>query len=173
LYTHHRNQTLVGHDHSLETFIGIRITLNQEATANKFTRHTQRKRRDTITKNNINNVKPSNGTKDIKSTRSPLSPRDSSANDGKRPETPAVAAGPKGKPGWKEGTVRFMLDPERARAEKAVVAEFFKIEEEEYEVEVDVEPEREEKRRRRSRTPQRTPRTPQERTPRQRTPRRD
>lgn len=42
-----------------------------------------------------------------------------------------------GKPGLKEGTVRFMLDPERARDEKHTVAEFFKMDEEEYEVEVE------------------------------------
>lgn len=41
------------------------------------------------------------------------------------------------KPGLKEGTVRFMLNPQRARDEKNAVAEFFKVEEEEYEVEVE------------------------------------
>ena len=41
------------------------------------------------------------------------------------------------KPGLKDGTVRFMLDPQRARDEKNSVGEFFKEEEEEYEVEVE------------------------------------
>ena len=40
------------------------------------------------------------------------------------------------KPGLKEGTVRFMLDPQRARDEKDAVKEFFRVEEEEVEVEV-------------------------------------
>lgn len=34
----------------------------------------------------------------------------------------------------REGTVRFMLDPERERDEKGVVEEFFKTDEEEYEI---------------------------------------
>ena len=38
--------------------------------------------------------------------------------------------------------MRFMLDPERARDERKIVAEYFRVEEEEYEVEVEVEPER-------------------------------
>ena len=39
--------------------------------------------------------------------------------------------------GLKDGTVRFMLDPEMARDEKGVVEAYFKVEEEEYEVEVE------------------------------------
>ena len=42
-----------------------------------------------------------------------------------------------GKPGLRDGTVRFILDPDRVRDEKNAVAEFFKEEEEEYEVEVE------------------------------------
>lgn len=44
---------------------------------------------------------------------------------------------PQSKPGVREGTIRFMLDPERARNEKMAVAEFFSVEEEEYEEEVE------------------------------------
>lgn len=44
---------------------------------------------------------------------------------------------PQSKPGVREGTIRFMLDPERARKEKVAVAEFFSVEEEEYEEEVE------------------------------------
>jgi CTD kinase subunit beta len=44
---------------------------------------------------------------------------------------------PQSKPGVREGTIRFMLDPERARNEKVAVAEFFSVEEEEYEEEVE------------------------------------
>ena len=46
-----------------------------------------------------------------------------------------------GKPGLKEGTVRFMLDPQRARDEKEAVKEFFRVEE--VEVEVEEKPSRE------------------------------
>ena len=44
---------------------------------------------------------------------------------------------PQNKPGVREGTVRFMLDPERARNEKIAVGKYFKVEEEEYEEEVE------------------------------------
>jgi len=59
------------------------------------------------------------------------------ASEGKSaPESPAAAAA-KTRAGLKEGTVRFMLDPERAREEKKVVGEYFRVEVEEYEVEVE------------------------------------
>ena len=43
------------------------------------------------------------------------------------------------KPGFKDGTIRFMLDPQRAKDEKHTVSEFFNLEEEEYESEILVE----------------------------------
>ena len=51
--------------------------------------------------------------------------------------SPRAVAGSKGRAGVKDGTVRFMLDPERARDEKSVVSEYFHVEEEEYVVEVE------------------------------------
>ena len=53
------------------------------------------------------------------------------------PSATNIITTPQSKPGLRDGTVRFMLDPERARNEKAAVAEFFKVEEEEYEEEVE------------------------------------
>lgn len=61
------------------------------------------------------------------------SPRDASVAD----LTSPVSANGASKPGLKEGTVRFMLDPQRAKDEKEAVKDFFKVEEEEYEVEVE------------------------------------
>lgn len=37
------------------------------------------------------------------------------------------------KPGLKDGTVRFVLDPQRAKDEQEAVGKFFNVEEEEYE----------------------------------------
>jgi CTD kinase subunit beta len=53
------------------------------------------------------------------------------------PLVPVAANGERPRPGEKgrDGAVRFMIDPERADAEKALVAEYFKVEMEEYEVE--------------------------------------
>ena len=59
------------------------------------------------------------------------SPQDDLAKDITSPTTGAS------KLGSKEGTVRFMLNPQRAKDEKDTVAEYFKFEEEEYEVEVE------------------------------------
>ncbi|KAI4252844.1 MAG: hypothetical protein LQ352_004044 [Teloschistes flavicans] len=134
LYTHHRPSTIVGQDYVLEKFISMRIALNQEASAEDAPRFTQSNRKSGLT-----NGVTSNGVKDHKSTSSPR--EITTPKDVKSPQplglTSVTGTPAQGKPGLKEGTVRFMLDPERARDEKHAVAEFFKTEEEEYEVEVE------------------------------------
>ncbi|CAD6578820.1 MAG: RNA polymerase II C-terminal domain kinase beta subunit [Alectoria sarmentosa] len=131
LYTHHRASTIVGQDHALETFISIRIALNQEASANKYPRHFQSHKKKYIT----NGAKAANGIVDSKA-KNPITPITSPRDESLRDTTsPTANGGPK--PGLKEGTVRFILNPQRARDEKNAVAEFFKVEEEEYEVVVE------------------------------------
>ena len=136
LYTHHRTSTIVGQEHALETFINIRITLNQEASAQKYPRYTESTARKPLS--NGAKAAPNGVTKEKKSQPSP---RNDAAKD-VSPQSggPNAANGmttPQSKPGLRDGTVRFMLDPERARNEKATVAEFFKVEEEEYVEEVE------------------------------------
>lgn len=78
-----------------------------------------------------------NGTKASKAIKGgspPTSPGDEVMKEATSPITNGTS-----KPGLKEGTVRFMLDPQRAAEEKKTVGDFFKVEEEEYEVEVEVE----------------------------------
>ena len=75
-------------------------------------------------------AKSSNGAK--KGPQTPTSPNNNLPKDFTSP----MSANGASKPGLKEGTVRFMLDPQRARDEKEAVKEFFKVEEEEYEIEV-------------------------------------
>lgn len=133
---------MVGQDHALEHFISIRITLNQEASANQYPRYTQGPRKQVT-----NGTKATNGTtkhKGTKESRSLSSPLDDQPKDLRDASSMGNVNGltSHGKHGVKDGTVRFMLDPERARGEKQAVAEFFKVEEEEYEVEVEVERER-------------------------------
>lgn len=131
LYTHHRASTIVGQDHALETFISIRIALNQEASANQYPRHCHSHKKKSIT----NGAKAANGIVDSKAKKlvtAITSPRDESLRD---ITSPTANGG--SKPGLKEGTVRFMLNPQRARDEQNAVAEFFKVEEEEYEIEVE------------------------------------
>ena len=139
---------MVGQDHALEHFISIRITLNQEASANQYPRFTQGPRKQVT-----NGIKATNGTiksKGGRESRSLSSPLDEQPKDQRDSSNLGITNGltSHGKHGVKDGTVRFMLDPERARGEKRTVEEFFKVEEEEYEVEVEVERERERERRR-------------------------
>ena len=119
---------MVGQKFALETFISIRIALNQEATANKYPRYTMTVK-ETHAKSN-GATKAMNGTQ--KGPQTPTSPYDNLFKDFTSPNS-AIAPS---KPGLKDGTVRFMLDPQRARDEKEAVQEFFKVEEEEYEIEV-------------------------------------
>ncbi|KAL8698171.1 MAG: hypothetical protein Q9224_001969 [Gallowayella concinna] len=137
LYTHHRPSTIVGQDHALEKFISIRIALNQEASAEEVPPFAQSNRKQAMT-----NGTATNGVKDKKDPKGFTSPRSiASPKDVISPQpiglTSVTGTTVQGKPGLKEGTVRFMLDPERARDEKHTVAEFFKMDEEEYEVEVE------------------------------------
>ena len=144
MYTHHRTSTIVGQDHNLEKFISIRITLNQEASADAIPRHTQTKRKSAA----MNGAKLTNGNKDAKSKklhRSPTGSGDATMID---LTTAANNHASVSKPGLKDGTVRFMLDPQRAREEKETVSEFFNVEEEEYEIEVPVKESSERDRRR-------------------------
>ncbi|KAL8837258.1 MAG: hypothetical protein Q9176_005792 [Flavoplaca citrina] len=137
LYTHHRSSTIVGQDHALEEFISIRIALNQEASTEKLARFAQSHREKALTNGaTTNGLKAKKDPKGLTSPRSTASPKDV-----KSPQpiglTSVTGTPVQGKPGLKEGTVRFMLDPERARDEKHTVADFFKMDEEEYEIEVE------------------------------------
>ncbi|MCJ1223769.1 RNA polymerase II C-terminal domain kinase beta subunit [Toensbergia leucococca] len=135
LYTHHRASTIVGQEHPLEAFISIRIALNQEASANKYPRYTGNAKKNPTT----NGVKTTNGIKDPKGKKPLTSPREDILKGSMSPitaaSTPTTSA--QARPEAKDTTIRFMLDLDRARDEKAIVAEFFKLEEEEYEIEVE------------------------------------
>jgi len=135
LYTHHRTSTIIGQDHALEKFISIRIALNQEASANALPRHTQTRKKAAA----VNGIKLTNGTKDAKSRKAVKSPTGSGDAGTSDLTVPATNGASLSKPGLKDGTVRFMLDPQRAKEEKETVSEFFNLEEEEYEIEVPVE----------------------------------
>ncbi|KAI9807459.1 MAG: RNA polymerase II C-terminal domain kinase beta subunit [Piccolia ochrophora] len=138
LYTHHRASTLVGPHHPLETFINIRITLNQEASSRTYPRYTvsssyskKRRRKQRQGTNGTGAAHRSAGAQQP-DTHSPPPPIGSTSATGAR------ATGRVGERGL-EGTVRFMLDGERARDEKEVVARFFRVEYEDVEVDVDEE----------------------------------
>lgn len=131
LYTHHRGGTTVGPLYNLETFINIRISLNQEASsANipRFTTYAAESAADTHM--SFNGSKARNG---IEST-SPLTPATPGTISPGTAQPPTSAIGVRGQ----HGTVRFMLDAARARDEHAEVDKYYKPQEEEYEVEVPI-----------------------------------
>lgn len=112
LYQDHRMNSLIGQEYPLERFIEVRIELNREAGESRMPRFTEYSEVATETPKDgkqTNGVNGTNGTSSKSSTISPQSPG-SMASVGAR---------------GKEGTVRFMLDPARARDEKAQVKEFF------------------------------------------------
>lgn len=128
LYTHHRANTLIGPEYPLETFINIRITLNQEAAEHNYPRYTE-----------WQEPKPASPPKEEKKKPEGIRLANGKviAAKGSPPASPATPATPSQTlaPGErvKDGTVRFMLDPERAKDEKVVIKEFFRTEEvEEY-----------------------------------------
>ncbi|KAI9788173.1 MAG: RNA polymerase II C-terminal domain kinase beta subunit [Candelina submexicana] len=132
LYTHHRASTIIGQDHPIESFIAIRIALNGESSAHGYSRYTEEIKK----KHTTNGAKATNG---IKPTRENHDNREGKAKSASPILEPVSATGARGRVGerGRDGTVRFMLDPERARLEKDLVEPFFKVEEEEYEVEVE------------------------------------
>ena len=118
LYTHHRNATIVGPDYPLEVFIQVRINLNQEASQQSLPRYTNWPEAETASPSE--NPSPINGaTNGIIATPKSISP-----------QSPARAGAP-GEKG-RDGTVRFMLDPGRAKSEKSVVKKYFAPEEKEW-----------------------------------------
>ncbi|KAI9850715.1 MAG: RNA polymerase II C-terminal domain kinase beta subunit [Thelocarpon superellum] len=140
LYTHHRGATVIGGQYPLDTFIAIRITLNQEASSRKYPRFTEWPKKDRST----------NGTKAHDKIDNDTS-LPTSRGDGSRRSSPpssttgtSLSGGPKVRAGdrGRDGTVRFMLDPARAKAEKEVVDTYYKVEEEEYVVEEEETPRR-------------------------------
>jgi CTD kinase subunit beta len=137
LYTHHRSNTVLGPRFPLEAFLTIRIPLNREAEDNQLPRFTNWQR-DTTASPKPNGAKAAKHAnhKGKLENREKNGLKDTPAN----PLTPTSATGEKmltGGDRGREGTVRFMLDPERAKSEKTIVSEFFRVEMEEFEVDDD------------------------------------
>lgn len=140
LYTHHRGSTSVGPLYSLETFINVRIKLNQEASAANIPRYAAYASESASDSQMSNGVKPRNGI----DPTSPLTPATPGTISPGTMHPPTSAIGIRGQ----NGTVRFMIDAKRARDERAEVDKYLTVEMEEYEVEVPAEPDRDRERRR-------------------------
>ncbi|KAL1955007.1 hypothetical protein VTO42DRAFT_360 [Malbranchea cinnamomea] len=129
LYTHHRFSTTIGPEYPLERFLEIRIPLNQEADAKKLPRYAYW----TKEKTPANGV--TNGSKDSKHTSRNASVQKQQPLVNPLMAAPAHEVAGKRMERGRESTVRFMLDPEQAQAERDTVAKYFTVEMEEYEVE--------------------------------------
>jgi len=127
LYTHHRVATLIGPDYPLETFINIRITLNQEAAEHTYPRYTEWQEPKPAV------LPPTPPPEEKKKAGIRLANGKIIATKPSPPPSP-MSPGPDPVPSQtmppgeriREGTVRFMLDPERAKDEKSVLTEFFR-----------------------------------------------
>jgi CTD kinase subunit beta len=135
LYTHNRSSTTVGPHFPPDRFLTVRIPLNKEAEAQRLPRYTHwvEDSRDSKPTNGARDGRDRTASKDRDRDRD----RGAAAAPAVHPLTPVAANGERPKAGerGRDGAVRFMLDSECAEAEKARVAEYFKIEMEEYEVE--------------------------------------
>ncbi|RDW79597.1 hypothetical protein BP6252_04235 [Coleophoma cylindrospora] len=147
LYTHFQKSSIIGPLFPMDTFIQIRIKLNQGVDDSKgLMRYTEH-----------HEPSKTNGHK-LKTPKTPITPASPSdirlnGKDINSPATLSPRSSGSGRRGTvvrgQEGTVRFMLDADQAKKEKDSVAEYFKVEYEEYEVEVEeqVRPERNERER--------------------------
>ncbi|KAK7539337.1 cyclin [Phyllosticta citribraziliensis] len=152
LYTHHRVNSLIGPNYLLDTYINVRIVLNQEASAKHLPRFTPtpspaspKPANDTAADKNdgVSKSAKANATnganKNASSTNGANTPSSIADNRAESvPPVPASGAGAGIGQRGLGGTVRFMLDPGRARDEQRTVGSYFKDEEEEYEIEVEV-----------------------------------
>jgi CTD kinase subunit beta len=135
-YTHFQKSSAIGSSYSIDTFINIRIRVNKELEQEyDLARYTEQ-----------HEAPKMNGKLNIKTPKTPITPASPSelrinGKDVASPATISPRSSSSGKRGigarGQEGTVRFMLDGEEAKKEKAAVDEYFKVEYEEYEVEVE------------------------------------
>lgn len=135
LYTHFQKSSIVGSKYPIETFINLRIKLNQEMEEAGIPRYTGMLE---PTKNGLKS-----NIKTPKTPITPASPAETRFNgkDVNSPATLSPRSSGSGRRGTgargQDGTVRFMQDAIKAKEEQEIVAEFFNEEFEEYEVEVE------------------------------------
>ncbi|KIX96240.1 uncharacterized protein Z520_08018 [Fonsecaea multimorphosa CBS 102226] len=154
LYTHHRNSTAIGQNFPVDTFLEVRIPLNLESEEKNIPRYTAWMETDGTSADDhakagqghhsangtgtMNGSKSGSSSKNV-SPRDVTSPRRGSASTTAPPGGAGNAApgsgsgsgpvvGMKQRVGerGREGTVRFILNPDRERDEKAIVDLFRK-----------------------------------------------
>ncbi|KIV97154.1 hypothetical protein PV10_00936 [Exophiala mesophila] len=134
LYTHHRNQTAIGPDFSVDAFLETRITLNKECQEKNLPRFTAWVDETHLDQSNPNylagsgpgvghhlrvNGSSSNGQHPRGGGAGrTISPRDATGKEGGSSNNIArTKVGERGK----EGTIRFILNPDREMEERRIV----------------------------------------------------
>ncbi|KAL4885968.1 cyclin-like protein [Aspergillus karnatakaensis] len=141
LYTHNRSATTVGPHFPADRFLTVRIPLNKEVEEHRLPRYTHSQSETTShshhddkhSKDSRQNGPTTNGS----SAKAEKEKTDPATGRIPHPLIPATANGErlvKGEKG-QNAAVRFIVDSEYAEAEKARVAQYFRVEMEEYEVE--------------------------------------
>lgn len=134
LYINDRSNTVVGPNFPVEAFLAIRIPLNKELEDAQLPRFTNWKTSKQPTLNQKQAPNMPNGKQHGKQQQRPHGPHKGEAKDADvplaNPLTPISANGERLGPSdrGRDGTVRFMLDPQRAEAEKRAVSSYFKDE---------------------------------------------
>ncbi|KAK4506089.1 hypothetical protein PRZ48_004054 [Zasmidium cellare] len=130
LYTHNTGSTILGSKYSLDDLLRIRLAFNKECTDSSIARHTtiQPPPSPDNTNGTANTLRVANGHP------TPVSPPQSGSQppsqmNGAATSQPAPEGG---------GTLRFMLDPQRATDERTQVNSYYTEEWEEYEEEIEV-----------------------------------
>lgn len=131
LYTHHATSTILGTKYILNDFLQIRLVLNKECEKNNIPRF-QARPVSAASHPSVNGatLRVANGH------ATPVSPSDDPANAAQPIGQPIVTGVPPVPEGG--GTLRFVLNPQRAAEEKTEVQKYFTEEWEEYDEEIEV-----------------------------------
>ncbi|CAK3977426.1 CTD kinase subunit beta [Lecanosticta acicola] len=130
LYTHHTSSTILGTKYSLDDLLRIRLALNKECTESSLPRYTviQPPPSPDNANGTSNTLRVANGHPTPVSPPQPgTQPPQQSNGTGLNLPTPEGG-----------GTLRFMLNPQRATEERAEVNRYYTEEWEEYEEEIEV-----------------------------------
>jgi len=144
LYTNYRNQTEIGPQFTIDAFLSARIPLNEELSARGLPRFTEW-RRTPQSHNGLGQNGMANGTTTVNGTHNRINNKNTSPKDTlASPSTNSsggvsASTAPTSVPGGRaannairqrlgergrDGTVRFMLNPDREMEERAVIAEY-------------------------------------------------
>ena len=132
LYTHYRTNTAVGPEFTVDTFLNVRIKLNEEVEFKHLPRFTEWKEPKKPKPVANGSARLSNGSrpspkdvspKEVVTPVQPSTPTSMAPSAAAAPANGTPRTGRIGERG-RDGTVRFMLNPDRELEERNIVAEY-------------------------------------------------